>query len=57
MVMMIDDQDEFEATYPQAKTQRDAVIYPRRVHRVAAARRAHQIEAAGESVRIMVAER
>ena len=57
VVMMIDDQDEFEATYPQAKTQRDAVIYPRRVHRVAAARRAHQIEAAGESVRIMVAER
>ena len=54
VVMMIDDQDEFEATYPQAKTQRDAVIYPRRVHRVAAARRAHQIEAAGESVRMAI---
>lgn len=57
VVMMIDDQDSFERAYPQARTQRDGVVYPRRVHRVAAARRAHTLEAAGGSVRIAVAER
>jgi hypothetical protein len=55
VVVMIDDQAEFERAYPQARTQRDGVVYPRRVHRVAAARRAHTLEAAGASVRIAVA--
>ena len=56
VVVMIDDQAEFERAYPQARTKRDGVVYPRRVHRVAAARRAHSLEAAGGSVRIAVAE-
>ena len=55
VVVMIDDQAEFERAYPQARTKRDGVVYPRRVHRVAAARRAHTLEAAGASVRIAVA--
>lgn len=55
VVTMIDDQAEFERAYPQARTQRDGVVYPRRVHRVAAARRAHALEAADQSVRIVVA--
>ena len=55
VVVMIDDQAEFERAYPQARTKRDGVVYPRRVHRVAAARRAHALEAAGASVRIAVA--
>jgi transcriptional regulator with XRE-family HTH domain len=57
VVVMIDDQAEFERAYPQARTQRDGVVYPRRVHRVAAARRAHTLEAAGSSARIAVADR
>jgi hypothetical protein len=57
VVIMIDDQAEFERAYPQARTQRDGVVYPRRVHRVAAARRAHTLEAGGRSARIVVAER
>jgi hypothetical protein len=57
VVVMIDDQADFERIYPQARTQRDGVVYPRRVHRVAAARRAHELEAAGGSVRIAVADR
>lgn len=56
-VMMIDDQSEFERVYPQARTRRDGVVYPRRVHRVAAARRAHTLESAGASVRIAVVDR
>ena len=55
VVVMIDDQAEFERAYPQARTKRDGVVYPRRVHRVAAARRAYSLEAAGASVRIAVA--
>jgi hypothetical protein len=55
VVVIIDDQAEFERVYPQARTKRDGVVYPRRVHRVAAARRAHSLEAAGASVRIAVA--
>jgi len=55
VVVMIDDRAEFERAYPQARTKRDGVVYPRRVHRVAAARRAHSLEAAGASVRIAVA--
>jgi transcriptional regulator with XRE-family HTH domain len=57
VVTMIDDQAEFERVYPQACTRRDGVVYPRRVHRVAAARRAHALEAADQSVRIVVADR
>lgn len=57
VVTMIDDQAEFERVYPQARTRRDGVVYPRRVHRVAAARRAHVLEAADQSVRIVVADR
>lgn len=55
VVTMIDDQAEFERVYPQARTRRDGVVYPRRVHRVAAARRAHALEAADQSARIVVA--
>jgi hypothetical protein len=54
-VVMIDDQVDFERTYPEARTGRDGSAYPRRVHRVAAARRAHQLAAAGGPVRIVVA--
>lgn len=57
VVPMIDDQAEFERAYPQARTQRDGVVYPRRVHRVAAARRALALEAEDQSVRIVVADR
>ena len=57
VVVMIDDQADFERIFPQARTQRDGVVYPRRVHRVAAARRAHELEAAGGSARIAVADR
>ena len=57
IVVMIDDQADFERIYPQARTKRDGVVYPRRVHRVAAARRAHELEAAGGSARIAVADR
>ncbi len=57
VVTMVDDQADFERVYPQARTRRDGVVYPRRVHRVAAARRAHTLEAADQSVRIVVADR
>jgi hypothetical protein len=57
VVVMIDDQAEFERVYPQARTHRDGVVYPRRVHRVAAARRAHTLEASSGSARIAVADR
>lgn len=56
VVVMLDDQQQFEATYLQARTVRDQSPYPIRVHRVAAARRAHQLEAAGQSARIAVAD-
>ena len=54
VVLMLDDQREFEQAYPQARTLRDGVPYPIRVHRVAAARRAQQLEAAGQPARIAV---
>ncbi|ORX19447.1 hypothetical protein [Mycobacterium xenopi] len=54
VVFMLDDQRQFEQTYPLARTLRDGVPYPIRVHRVAAARRAHQLEAAGRPARIAV---
>lgn len=52
VVTMIDDQDQFEQAYPRARTLRDAAPYPQRVHRIAAARRAHAIDSAGEPARI-----
>lgn len=57
VVLMIDDQAAFARAYPQARTLRDGTGYPRRVHRVAAARRARMLEAAGGSTRIAVADR
>jgi len=52
VVLMLDDQRQFERAYPQARTLRDGAPYPIRVHRVAAARRAHQL--AGARSRIAV---
>jgi hypothetical protein len=46
-VLMFDDQRQFEQAYPLGRTLRDGVPYPIRVHRVAAARRAQTLEAAG----------
>lgn len=57
VVMMIDDQAAFTQAYPHARTLRDGTVYPRRVHRVAAARRASLLEVAGGTARIAVAER
>ena len=56
VVMLLDDQEQFETVYPKARTLRDGAPYPIRVHRVAAARRAQQLAAgaAGQS-RIAVA--
>jgi transcriptional regulator with XRE-family HTH domain len=54
MVLMLDDQRQFEQAYPLARTMRDGVPYPIRVHRVAAALRAHQLDAAGRPARIAV---
>lgn len=56
VVVMLDDQQQFEKVYPQAHTVRDKVAYPIRVHRVAAARRAHLLEDAGQLTRIAVAD-
>lgn len=56
IVVMLDDQRQFEAAYPQARMVRDQKPYPIRVHRVAAAHRAHQLEAAGKSARIAVVD-
>ncbi|WP_293003222.1 hypothetical protein [Mycobacterium sp.] len=54
VVLVVDDQSDFVRAYPQARTLRDGTPYPRRVHRVAAARRARMIEASGSSARIAV---
>jgi hypothetical protein len=56
VVLMIDDEAAFIRAYPQARTLKDGSAYPRRVHRVAAARRARMLEAAGGSTRIAVAD-
>lgn len=53
VVLMVDDRQQIEQRYPQARTLRDGVAYPGRVHRVAAARRARQFP--HEAVRIAVA--
>lgn len=55
VVIILDDQRQFEQAYPQARTLRDGVPYPTRVHRVAAARRARELAAAGGQSRIAVA--
>jgi hypothetical protein len=55
VVMMLDDQRRFEESYPLARTLRDGTPYPIRVHRVAAARKAQTLEAAGRQARIAVA--
>lgn len=57
VVVILDERAEFEAAYPQARTLRDGNAYPRRVHRVAAVRRAEMIEAAGGATRIAVLDR
>ena len=54
VVLMFDEQSQFEQAYPLARTLRDGVPYPIRVHRVAAARRAQALEAAGRPSRIAV---
>ncbi|MBE5477936.1 hypothetical protein E3G68_005290 [Mycobacteroides abscessus] len=54
VVYMLDDQAEFEQVYPQARTLRDRIPYPIRIHRVAAARRASSLASAGHDVRIAV---
>lgn len=53
MVGMLDSEEEFQKAYPDAKTLRDGIAYPLSVHRVAAARRAQQLQAGGASVRIV----
>jgi len=49
-----DGQHLFEKAYPRAHRLRDQVPYPQRLMRVAAARRASAIEAAGGNARIAV---
>lgn len=56
IVMMIDDQAGYERLYPQAKTRRDGNPYPRRLARVAAARRAHTLQRLGKLVYIAAAD-
>lgn len=51
-----DDQAEFETTYPEARVQRSDTPYPVRMLHVAAGRRAHTIESAGQPVRIAIAD-
>ena len=54
VVYMLDDQADFEQVYPEARTLRDRLRYPLRIHRVAAARCASSLAAAGHEVRIAV---
>lgn len=54
VVYMLDDQADFEQVYPEARTLRDRIPYPLRIHRVAAARRASSLASAGHDVRIAV---
>lgn len=54
VIQMLDEQDEFEHAYPNARTKRDGRAYPVRMHRVAAARRASALEGAGEEARVAV---
>jgi hypothetical protein len=56
VVYVIDDQEEFERVYPQARTHRDGTPYPRRVLFLAAARRASELARTGRQVRIAVAD-
>lgn len=54
VVYMLDDRADFEQLYPEARTLRDRIPYPLRIHRVAAARRASSLASAGHDVRIAV---
>ncbi|WP_074342449.1 hypothetical protein [Mycobacteroides abscessus] len=54
VVPMLDEQSQFERMYPRARTLRGETAYPVLVHRVAAARRAQAIAAAGGTPRIGV---
>lgn len=56
VVLMLGDQRQFEESYPLARTMRSGTPYPIRVHRVAAARRAHTLEGAGRPIKIAVEE-
>lgn len=56
-VLMLGGQEQFERHYPLARTLRDGVAYPARVHEVAAARRAQALEASGRPSRIAVIPR
>lgn len=56
MLKMLDDQQEFEKQYPQARTIRDNNPYPVVVHHVAVGRRTRQLTADGELVRITLAD-
>lgn len=55
-VFMLDDPEDIAATYPGGHTHRGAIPYPRRVHRAAVARRAGELAAAGQRVRIVIDE-
>ena len=54
LIWVLDDQDEFEKTYPEARFERSGTPYPVRMLQVAAARRVHALDAAGQPARIAV---
>ncbi|UQX13403.1 hypothetical protein [Candidatus Mycobacterium methanotrophicum] len=53
-IWVTDDQAEFEKTYPEARFERSNTPYPVRALHVAAARRIHALDAAGQPARIAV---
>lgn len=55
-VTITGDREVFEQKYPHARTKRDGTVYPLRVLRVAAARRAAELDAADRSVRIIIVD-
>lgn len=57
VVLTVAGQREFEDAHPEAKTLRDGIAYPYRVHHVAAARRAGELAAGGYQSRILVPPR
>jgi hypothetical protein len=54
VIWVLDDQAEFEKTYPEAHFQRSDTPYPVRMLHVAAGRRVHTLDAAGQPARIAV---
>jgi len=54
VIWVLDDQDVFEKTYPEARFERSGTPYPVRMLQVAAARRVHALDAAGQPARIAV---